>query len=245
MTNLVLELDVGNSAIKWRHIGDAGKLAGGRLVGARIDESLLSGVTELRIASVASAERERQLRNEGVAAGLQPRFARTQSRCGKVVNSYRQPNLMGVDRWLAMVAAYDLVGRACAVVDLGTALTVDLLDSQGRHQGGYITPGIEMLAASLLQGTDRVRFASEEVRSLDPGCSTAECVHHGKWLTVLGTVQAALAVSRARVGDDCAVVVTGGAMPALKKLAGVAAENWLYREDLVLDGLLPVLAADV
>lgn len=245
MAELVLELDVGNSAVKWRHIGDAGKLAGGRLVGERLGGEQLAGVTELRIASVASAEREKLLREECVAAGLQPHFARTQGRCGNVVNSYEQPSLMGVDRWLAMVAAYHLVGRACAVVDLGTALTVDLLDSRGRHQGGYITPGVDMLAAALLQGTGRVRFSPQEVRSVQPGCSTAECVHHGKWLSVLGTVKAALEVSRSRLGEDCVVVVTGGAMPALMELAGSAAGDWLYREDLVLDGLLPVLAADV
>ncbi|MDP1069535.1 type III pantothenate kinase, partial [Klebsiella pneumoniae] len=64
---------------------------------------------------------------------------------------------MGVDRWLAMLAAWQRVGQSCWVVDCGSAITLDLLDAEGRHQGGYILPGLRLMQQSLLGNTAEVR----------------------------------------------------------------------------------------
>jgi len=66
--------------------------------------------------------------------------------------AYQDPSRLGVDRWLALLGAQDGVGAAL-IVDAGTAVTYDLLLSDGTHLGGLILPGIEAMRASLLQGT--------------------------------------------------------------------------------------------
>ena len=54
-----------------------------------------------------------------------------------------------MDRWLAMVGAFQLRRNAMLVVDLGTAVTADLVDENGLHLGGYICPGLSLLRKSV------------------------------------------------------------------------------------------------
>ncbi len=248
MSLISLELDVGNSALKWRLVDGRQRLRGGRIasspeqLAALLKEQLSTHVADIRVASVGSLERDQPLIELLDASGLPIRFAATQAFCGGVRNSYVEPSRMGVDRWLAMVAAYGMCRGACVVVDAGTALTIDVIDRHGVHQGGYIIPGVAMSARALAEYTGRVRFDGADKQSLVPGTDTESCVHHGKWLAQYGAVQAALAQSRALHGH-AEVFLTGGDAPVLIALAGGGAANWRYCEELVLDGLAPVLAS--
>ena len=51
------------------------------------------------------------------------------------------PREVGADRLVNAVAAYDRIGRACIVVDFGTAITYDIVSETGEYLGGIITPG--------------------------------------------------------------------------------------------------------
>jgi type III pantothenate kinase len=62
-----------------------------------------------------------------------------------VRNGYRRPSALGVDRWLALIAAWRRSPRPTLIVSGGTALTIDALDGQGRHLGGLILPGLLMM----------------------------------------------------------------------------------------------------
>ena len=95
-----------------------------------------------------------------------------------VVNSYVRPERLGVDRWLAIVEAWHSRGAAI-VIDCGSAITLDAVSSAGRHQGGYIVPGLRMLERSLTGGTGAVRIDSGIERGLGPGKSMTECVQNG------------------------------------------------------------------
>ena len=92
------------------------------------------------LASVAAPELTAQ-----VTALLEQRFeqvrlARTSAQCAGVRLAYPEPQRMGVDRFLALLGARALGGEAL-VVGVGTALTVDLLDADGRHHGGRVAAG--------------------------------------------------------------------------------------------------------
>jgi type III pantothenate kinase len=240
----ILELDVGNTAIKWRRLKASGVLDSGRLSygidGLR--DLLLGAVTMVRIGSVANGERETQLRALLVESGVRYQFVASQAECAGVVNSYQDFHKMGVDRWLAMVAAFQVNRRACVVIDAGTALTIDVLNDNGLHQGGYILPGASLALKVLAEGTGRVRFSSEDANSTAPGVSTDSCVHNGKWLGLVGAVSAALNEAELLIGHQYDVFITGGDGSTLRRLAGEVATSWCYHEDLVLDGLAPVLA---
>jgi type III pantothenate kinase len=244
MTAPVLELDVGNSAIKWRLLDGGVRVSGGRL--ESIAELLLSlpvAVQLARIASVADVAREaaiiEQLRAHGIAALV----AKSQRECAGVRNAYQDESRMGVDRWLAMVAAYQPFSRASLVIDIGSALTIDFVDADGCHLGGYIIPGVPLLSKALGLHTGRVRFAEAQSFGLAPGVSTEECVHHGKWLAIIGAVREALTWAQEYWAEAYDVFICGGDAMTVMAAFGAQAEGWHYREELVMDGLSYALSA--
>ena len=241
---LILELDFGNTAIKWRRLKDDVICDFGRLAGSAdcVRDLLLPELALVRVASVAYHDREADLRALLCEFGVPHEFAVSQPECAGVVNAYQDVSRMGVDRWLAMVAAFDSCGGACVVVDAGTALTIDVVARDGRHQGGYILPGAGLVLKALSDGTGRVRFGEEGLQSTVPGMNTDDCVHNGKWLGMVGAVKAALNEAESLIGGKYDVYITGGDGLAVKSLVGKNAVLWHYREDLVLDGLAPVLA---
>lgn len=236
-TGNCLQLDVGNSSAKWRLLRGEAVVARGRYAsgdrGAR--QALLESTQTLDciwISSVASAEAEDELSRLLVARwGVQPWFARTPARSGELVNSYADPSRMGVDRWLAMLGAWRRQpGRLC-VVDAGSALTIDLVAPDGRHEGGYIIPGPALMERALLLDTDRVRFAEDVDYRLSPGTSTAEAVRHGIAVAQAGALALVLRRSAVKASE---LVFCGGGGELLMALADSGGK---YVPDLVFEGL--------
>ena len=70
-----------------------------------------------------------------------------------VKNNYRNPRQVGQDRLVCAYAAKCLYGQPAIVIDLGTAITFDVISAQGSYEGGAIVPGIRLSAESLFQKT--------------------------------------------------------------------------------------------
>lgn len=71
--------------------------------------------------------------------------------------AYDTPHTLGADRIAAAVGAMALFpGSACLVLDLGTCLTADFVDSEGVFQGGLISPGLQMRFSAMHQQTARL-----------------------------------------------------------------------------------------
>ncbi|MEQ8952723.1 MAG: type III pantothenate kinase, partial [Gammaproteobacteria bacterium] len=163
---------------------------------------------------------------------------------GPVRNQYADVSRLGVDRWLAMVAAYQRSGSACMIVDAGTALTVDVLNDDGLHLGGYILPGLELMRSSLEQHT-AIRLGDlQQGLSLAPGNSTNEAVGNGVNAAVVGAIRQALARLSGE-NDTVKLYVSGGDAPVLRPL--LAAVPGLHVEevqDLVFEGLALICPMD-
>lgn len=239
-----LELDVGNTALKWRLCEDERRISGGRVPNKSVADLPFDGVTEAWVGSVAGEQFNRTLRDELAAQGVTARFASSQQRCGRVQNSYADVSRMGVDRWLAMVAAYYRAGqRAVVVVDAGTALTIDIVAGDGQHLGGYILPGAPLMVRSLGLATDRVKVEVSSTNDLSPGRNTGACVANGCALAQLGAIKQAVSEAQAELRGSPAVMVTGGDGHGLWELGRSESTEWEYVEELVLDGLAPVVRA--
>ena len=113
--------------------------------------------------------------------------------------AYEDISRLGVDRCLAMIGAYHLVGSGVLVIDCGSAITADLVNGSGEHIGGFILPGVRMLESSLLGGTAKVLVEHETVISTEWGVSTEECVEHGRAF-LLKSLFASLLIFLRRVG---------------------------------------------
>jgi len=159
----ILLIDAGNSRLKWARL-TRGRYRGGGSLGwqaARLPGQikkllrLAAPIAQVWFASVAGAEFEVALRRAARAAQLPPpRRVRTRRSAGGIRNGYSEPWRLGVDRWVALIGARQLFpDSALCVIDVGTALTVDLLDERGRHRGGAIIPGPALMAASLIRQT--------------------------------------------------------------------------------------------
>jgi type III pantothenate kinase len=232
----VLLLDIGNSAGKWVLIHPTGESRRGRASLENIVEDVgeaLSGATVL-VASVAAPAQEQALSTRLTELGCHVLFARSRAELDGLVNSYVDPQRMGVDRWLAMVAARQRCEAEFCVVDAGSALTIDLVEAGGQHEGGYIIPGSALMERALFADTQRVRYDAAAEPALAPGRSTAEAVSHGVLLAQAGAVRLALTAARER-GLNPQLLLCGGGAGVLQS---VLEYESVYAPDLVFEGLI-------
>jgi len=233
---MILQIDAGNTRIKWRVLEASGVVTEGNQLTASLfsGEPLLlpviTGLTRGQISNVAGEEVVVRLCKQlGAQFGIGLEVAEVSRQVGGVSCGYLSPEKLGVDRWMAVLAAFKRTGRATVVVDAGSAVTVDVVNAQGAHKGGYIVPGLRLLQQSLWQGTKNVKvdkLASDNVYIA--GTSTEEAVSKGCTLILVTLIERLVAEHRAEL------VITGG--DALLLAAQLAA-RFDYCADLVLDGL--------
>lgn len=236
-SNRCLQLDVGNSSAKWRLLRDGQVIERGQY--APGDEpstaALLASaaqVDQIWMASVAGPDAESALLQLLASRSpVTPWLACSAARTGDLRNSYSEPGRMGVDRWLAMVAGRARTQDRLCVVDAGSALTIDMVNASGQHEGGYIIPGPGLMERALLADTGRVRFEDEVGYDLSPGSSTAAAVRHGIALAQVGALALALDRAGAEVPQ---LLFCGGGGDALRQMLGRGGD---YVADLVFEGL--------
>ena len=172
-----LEVDAGNTRAKWRVCDHRGIFDSGKDLQAALAEkpSWKALVEDVWVSSVHDEHNEWVLQ-----VFPQAQFAKSQVSQSGLSNSYEDVHKMGVDRWLAMLAAWSKCpDQSHIVIDAGTALTLDVIDEFGRHVGGYICPGFSLMKHSLLGGTKRVMAEDEWQVGRALGNSTQDCVDHG------------------------------------------------------------------
>src|SRR4051794_2677000 len=111
------------------------------------------------VSSVAGDEVNRALTDAAARAGAPtPEFVASERTAAGITTDYIDPWRLGVDRFVAAIGAHHLSsGQPVCVVNIGTAMTVDLIDGSGRHRGGAIVPGPALMVSSLLDQTNGIR----------------------------------------------------------------------------------------
>lgn len=195
-----------------------------------------SGIDAIDIASVAGSHSEDRLADALIKKfGVTPVFHRSKRQQGAVVNAYHEFERLGVDRWLAVLAAYQRFKSPLCVVDCGTSLTIDLVSGEGRHLGGYILPGLLLARSALLKGTQKILLPAErQAGSLTWGQSSAEAVDHGIFLFMVASIEKAVALFKQQQATIPLVVLTGGDAGFIKPLLVMDAE---LIDALVLEGI--------
>jgi type III pantothenate kinase len=135
-----------------------------------------------------------------------------------VTSSYQNPITLGVDRWLTLLAA-NLVysNENILIVDAGTATTIDLLDHNGKHLGGWILPGIDILFNSLLLNTSKIVATQEHHVDISFGKSTSDGVNNACWAATLGFINQSIIQAKKQVSLD-KIILTGGNAEKLSAL---------------------------
>jgi len=238
-----LLLDIGNTRLKWA-VADRGTLGQSSAVLhdgdplAQLEALPILPVDSIWVADVTHASEH----NEALRAALAARYqqpvhlAASEVQWQGLHNAYTEPRRLGIDRWLAMIAAWQANRGAACVIDAGTALTADVIATDGVHQGGLIAAGLRTQQAAVLGAT---RFATRDQQQpyLEAlGYDTETCVRQGALLACLGAIDRAARAA----GPGARLLITGGDAPTLRPLlSGV----WQFRPLLVLEGLLALSGA--
>ncbi len=149
-----------------------------------------------------------------------------------------QPDRAGIDRLLAAVAANCVrpANRNAVVVDVGTAVTVDLVRRDGTFCGGAILPGVAMAARALHEFTDLLPLVPmAELADAPPalGNDTISAMRSGLFWGAVGAVRE-LIVRMSPSADPPLVILTGG---AAQSVASLLAQDALFEPHLVLAGI--------
>ncbi|WP_263081711.1 type III pantothenate kinase [Endozoicomonas sp. Mp262] len=234
----ILELDAGNTRLKWRVLRDGRVADAGYLINSdswRVQLPVLLerlGTIDFARASVVSGSRRKELLASIISEGLgvDIKFASPVKRWKTLEVSYQEPGKLGVDRWLAMLAAHHEGGaRVKLVVDCGTALTLDVVDARGRHLGGYIVPGLDMMKKSLQLNTAHLMLYEDPVATIAPGRATRDCINQG-----ILSMAVSLINTQAKMYPGALVFLAGGDAGQVESY--IESEK-IFCPDLVMDGL--------
>lgn len=238
---MILELDCGNSLIKWRIVDDAKQMIT-RGVSQHI-QSLLADIekthhtiTFCRFVSVRSASDTAQLLALLNARYPMVKQAYSHEQSLGVRNGYRDYQRLGADRWAAIVASYHKNNQATLILGFGTAITSDFINNQGQHLGGFIAPGLLLMRQQLLTNTGRIHYNESLVNDIlapieQPGRSTEDAVNGGCHLMLQSFINQQLTLATSYLGENYIVFVTGG------DAIHFSIPRAQYVPDLVFEGL--------
>ncbi|NNF66798.1 MAG: type III pantothenate kinase [Gammaproteobacteria bacterium] len=201
---------------------------------AALDEAPTLAAEGVYVASVAGPGAEQVFEAWVLSRGHdRPVFLQASKEAGGVRNAYPRPASLGVDRWCAMIAARSLYEGPLCVVDVGTAMTIDWLDTAGQHKGGLIMPGPNLQAESLFDNTRHLHESSLPPPSMFTD-NTSEGIAAGVSYACAALIDRACGEIALAAEGEAVVVLTGGEAPQVLPLLARPAEVY---DHLVLRGV--------
>ena len=157
-------------------------------------------------------------------------------------NGYDYPARLGADRWVAMIGAWHRAlakgpARPLVVVMVGTAVTVDAIDADGKFLGGLILPGHGIMLRALETGTAGLRVPTGDVREFPT--NTSDALTSGGTYAIAGAVERMVQHVRQHCGVEPKCIMTGGAG---WKMAPSMSLQFELVDNLIFDGLLEMAA---
>ena len=172
-----------------------------------------------------------------------------------LTNGYDFPTRLGADRWVAMVGAWHrMLGqmasaadkpagmaattRPLVVVMVGTAVTVEAIDANGKFLGGFILPGHGIMLKALESGTAGLHVPTGEVVNFPT--NTSDALTSGGTFAIAGAIERMVQHVRRHCGAEPLCFMTGGAG---WKMAPAMNVHFELVDNLIFDGLLEIAAA--
>jgi len=245
-----LALDVGNTRLKWAQyeapVAGAKLLSHGAVFLENIDKlaedewSAMPAPTTVLGCIVAGDAIKRRVAEQMELWDVSPRWVVSSAQEAGLTNGYDHPARLGADRWVAMIGAYHRllargIRKPCVVVMVGTAVTVEAIDADGRFLGGIILPGHGIMLRALESGTAGLHVPTGEVR--DFPTNTSDALTSGGTFAIAGAVQRMVENVTRHCGEAPECIMTGGAG---WKMAPAMSGHFELVESLIFDGLLEI-----
>jgi len=247
-----LAIDIGNTRLKWS-LYDAPRpgaalLAHGAEFLENIDKLADGSWAELCTPSailgciVAGDAIKRRVLEQLELWDVHPHWVVSSQAEAGLTNGYDHPTRLGADRWVAMVGARHRMlaqgpERPMVVVMVGTAVTVEAVDTHGRFLGGLILPGHGIMLRALESGTAGLHVPTGEVRLFPT--NTSDALTSGGTYAIAGAVERMVQHVRQHCGAEPACYMTGGAGWKMAPNMSVQCE---LVDNLIFDGLLAMAA---
>jgi type III pantothenate kinase len=244
-----LAIDIGNTRLKWALYAapkpGAALLRHGAVFLETIDqlaETEWAGMpppTSMLGSVVAGDAVKRRVEEQlEIWDHIEPHWVVPGSHASGVSNGYDHPSRLGADRWVARIGARQHVlargvARPALVVMVGTAVTVDALDAEGRFLGGLILPGFGLMLRALEMGTAGLKVPTGEV--VDFPTNTSDALMSGGAHAIAGAVERIHRRLKDRTGVEPLCLMTGGAAVKLVPITDLRFETV---DTLIFDGLL-------
>ncbi len=244
-----LAIDVGNTRLKWAQYASpqpgAGLIAHGAVFLEAIDSlaenewKSLAPPASMLGCVVAGDGVKRRVEEQLELWDIEPRWVVSTAQAAGLTNGYDHPGRLGVDRWVAMIGARHRVlaegaPRPVLAVMVGTAVTVDAVDQNGRFLGGLILPGFGLMLRALEMGTAGLKAPTGE--SVDFPTNTSDALMSGGTDAIAGAIERMYRKLRKRTGMEPQLIMSGGAAVKLPStLDGLHVE---MIDTLIFEGLL-------
>ena len=218
-----LFVDIGHSAVKWRTFDSKVSKESIEFFSA----SSLPNNKCIWLSAVA---------HSNIVDSIKREFANVElvlpcKKHGNLTIAYETPSNLGVDRFLAMLGAIENYPSAnLLVIDLGSALTIDIVNDDGAHKGGLIMPGLMALRKSF------TKFSTENMSQSLTGLqnNTKDAWLSGTETMLIVTIKEQIKDFQSQYSNGV-VLLTGG---DITKLSNELPQSLNYFENLVLDGLV-------
>ncbi len=239
---MLLAIDIGNTTIGFALIHRSGQIVSTAVVDTEakayaikaVVAKVLKGhaVTKAMICSVvprASKMLEEMLR-KSVKAAMIGRDIKV-----PIINRYKNPRQVGQDRLVGAYGAMKIYGQPLIVVDLGTAITFDVISAKGEYLGGAIVPGLRLSAESLFLKTALLPHIEIQAPRHIIGRTTQESILSGLFYGYGSLCSGFIDLISRQMKAKPKVILTGGHTHLMKKF--VSPKIRIIDEDLVFKGI--------
>ena len=222
MSQSKIFVDIGNSAVKWRTLES-------NVYSKSVDEFLLNSLTQADTAWV-SAVANLEIVEDIKSLFKEFHLVDSQKKCNNLVVAYDDSSNLGSDRFFAMIGAMEhFPKKALLIIDIGSAMTFDVIDGSGLHQGGLIMPGLGVLRKSFS------KFETKDLSTNIDGLAsnTTDAWKSGTQAMLLSSINSQIEKFN-EIYSDGIVTICGGLINEIKIELPEPVQIF---DNLVLDGL--------
>jgi len=239
-----LLIDIGNTSIKWsiEHNSTRSDMQVIKYKRENILGTLKSEVfnrekpasfEEIAVSNVAGIDVENQLQ-ELFKDAKKVVFAIASKKFDGLENAYNKPAQLGVDRWLALIAACQFDNDVVCVMDFGTAITIDVIVDQSKFIGGVILPGLGLMESCLFNNANQIYDSNRQESITLYSRNTSQAVKSGCMFAAAGVATKMINQLVLEYGEPVHCVLTGSDASFVSPYLPVPS---IIIPDLVLQGL--------
>jgi type III pantothenate kinase len=253
---MLLTIDAGNTRTKWAVFNELGEInQHGVCLNSEIDYADLSpallGYNRIVISNVAGEQQAALLTKKLSTYCLPIHWIKSAPQGCYVINRYTLPETLGCDRWAAIIAAWDIKHAPCIVINAGTAVTIDALNSckinhkqYGEFIGGLILPGLTLMQQSLGLATAQLPKTDANLITTTPTLdaifakNTVNAVYSGALHAITGAIKQMIDSLTQHIQHPPDIIISGGnAMVIKDALTRHVTNQTIIVDNLVCQGL--------